>query len=133
MALAVLQTVLSGTISEASEMGYKNFRDSENRRWEVWLVLPSAAERRKNERRIAVRTSAVQYAGPERRKSPRRLNPFHQAFAVPRGYEHGWLCFECENGEKRRLAPIPDEWETSPDERLQVWCRLAIRVVKCGP
>src|SRR4051812_31254213 len=86
-------------------MGYRKFRDSENRRWEVWLVLPNAAERRKKERRVALPSAAVQYTGPERRKSSRRLNPFHQTFSVPRGYEQGWLCFESEEGEKRRLAP----------------------------
>ena len=114
-------------------MGYRNFRDSENRGWEVWLVVPTAAERRKKERRAAIGTSAATYSGPERRITPRRLNPFRRSFAVPARYEHGWLCFESENGEKRRLAPVPDDWEASSSERLEVWCRLAVRVVKCGP
>lgn len=109
-------------------MGYRNFRDSENRRWEVWLILPNAAERRKKERRVAVASSALQYTGPERRKTPLRLNPFRRSFAVPQGYERGWLCFESGDGEKRRLAPVPDDWEGSADERLEVWCRLANRV-----
>ncbi|GAC1419605.1 MAG: hypothetical protein NVSMB53_18500 [Gemmatimonadaceae bacterium] len=34
-------------------MGYRSFLDPENRRWEVWLVIPTAAERRKEERRDA--------------------------------------------------------------------------------
>ena len=32
----------------------------------------------------------------------------------------GWLCFE--GLEKRRLYPIPDRWEDSPDEDLWGMC-----------
>jgi hypothetical protein len=47
--------------------------------------------------------------------------------AVSSGLEQGWLSFT--SGEaRRRLAPIPKEWETSPDEELDRLCSTA-RVV----
>lgn len=115
-------------------MSYQNFRDPEKGRWDVWLVLPAAAERRKEERRAASAASAAAYTGIERRMTPsRRRISFPLGFAVQRGYENGWLCFESEQGEKRRLVPIPDSWERASSEQLWRWCMLAIRVVKCGP
>ncbi|MFL5612467.1 MAG: hypothetical protein ACJ796_02265 [Gemmatimonadaceae bacterium] len=36
----------------------------------------------------------------------------------------GWLAFECDEGERRRLAPIPDMpggWQTASDEQLRLW------------
>jgi hypothetical protein len=32
-------------------------------------------------------------------------------------YVQGWLCFECD-GEKRRLSPIPDNWQRLTDAEL---------------
>jgi hypothetical protein len=32
-------------------------------------------------------------------------------------YVQGWLCFECAS-EKRRLSPIPDEWQRLADAEL---------------
>lgn len=49
-------------------MSYRNFLDAENRRWEVWLVLPTAAERRKRDRRVATASRPASYKGQERRK-----------------------------------------------------------------
>lgn len=38
-------------------------------------------------------------------------------------FQHGWLAFECEAG-KRRLSPIPDEWEQLDDAGLrELWMR----------
>jgi hypothetical protein len=35
----------------------------------------------------------------------------------------GWLCFDC-GMERRRLAPIPADWENLPDGELsQMWAR----------
>lgn len=74
------------------------------------------------------------YLGVERRITPsRRVLPFRKLTAVQPGYENGWLCFESEAGEKRRLVPVPDGWENASSDRLTAWCRVAIRVVKCGP
>lgn len=37
---------------------------------------------------------------------------------LPEQYQHGWLCFESAT-EKRRLGPIPAEWQTVTDEVLR--------------
>lgn len=47
--------------------------------------------------------------------------------AVSTGLEQGWLSFTSATA-KRRLAPIPAEWESSPDPELERLCSAA-RVV----
>ena len=42
-------------------------------------------------------------------------------------YSGGWLCFESE-GEKRRLTPVPDEWERAGADALGGWLAGAIAV-----
>ena len=49
--------------------------------------------------------------------------------SLPQEWKEGWLTFECD-GEKRRLAPIPLEWETFPASRLEVMCRMAKPVTR---
>lgn len=39
----------------------------------------------------------------------------------------GWLLFLSENGEKRRLTPVPEGWAGLPDSGLESWCRRARR------
>jgi hypothetical protein len=34
------------------------------------------------------------------------------------GYENGWLSFETDGGEKRRLAPFPADWHGLDDAAL---------------
>ena len=42
------------------------------------------------------------------------------------GFAHGWLTFEHEpTSERRRLAPVPDDWETVSEERLLLMSRVA--------
>jgi hypothetical protein len=43
----------------------------------------------------------------------------------------GWLCFESAT-EKRRLLPIPPDWQTAPEERLRLLCRVATPVRKAS-
>lgn len=52
---------------------------------------------------------------------------------VGAGFETGWLCFESEDGEKRRLSPVPDDWEGAAMDKLWLWCRAAKEVAKCDP
>ena len=40
------------------------------------------------------------------------------------GLDSGWLCFEA-SLQKRRLTPIPDDWERCPVTRLEEYCRAA--------
>ena len=60
-------------------MGYRSFLDPKNRRWEVWLVMPTASERRKEERRVASGSSPAAYAGIERRTTPSRRKAHFRA------------------------------------------------------
>lgn len=47
--------------------------------------------------------------------------------SVPPPFRSGWLAFERE-GEKRRVAPIPPEWETMEEEQLGLLVRMAAPV-----
>ena len=112
-------------------MSYRTFLDSSGKRWEVWLVTPAAAERRKADRRAAA--AGGEGFEAERRHTPdRRKAPFRRSIAVASEYSQGWLCFESE-GEKRRLAPVPVGWKEAGPDRLSTWLQAARRVVKCGP
>lgn len=66
-------------------MALRDFQDSQGTRWTVWNVAPSFA--------LGSAFSNNGAAGHE-----------GQALA------EGWLCFESET-EKRRLAPVPEQWE----------------------
>jgi hypothetical protein len=113
-------------------VSYRTFLDSTGKRWEVWLVTPAAAERRRADRRAAA-AATEGFAGQERRITPeRRRAPFRRTVAVASEYSRGWLCFESE-GEKRRLAPVPPGWEEAGPDRMSTWLQAAKRVVKCGP
>ena len=117
-------------------MSYRTFVDSTGKRWEVWLVTPAAAERRKVDRRAGSSSSqtAQAYSGNlDRRKTPeRRRSPFLRKVAVASEFSQGWLCFESE-GDKRRLAPVPEGWNEAGPDRLSTWLQDAKRVVKCAP
>ena len=48
-------------------------------------------------------------------------------------YAQGWLTFESADA-LRRLVPIPPGWDAVPDERLELFCRLAAEVPRhTGP
>jgi hypothetical protein len=40
----------------------------------------------------------------------------------------GWLVFESNEGEKRRLSPYPPDWRTVTPFELERWCMKATRV-----
>jgi len=114
-------------------VSYRTFLDSTGKRWEVWLVTPAAAERRRADRRAASSSSEAYAGNPERRQTPeRRRSPFQRSVAVASEFSQGWLCFESE-GEKKRLAPVPVGWQEAGPDRLSSWLQAAKRVVKCGP
>ena len=50
--------------------------------------------------------------------------PYAGAVYDPR-LRAGWLTFESEGGERRRLVPIPRGWEEAHRERLELMCRAA--------
>lgn len=114
-------------------MSYRTFTDSGGKRWEVWLVTPAAAERRKVDRRVSKGSAETPGGLADRRHTPdRRRSPFRRQVVVSSEFSNGWLCFESE-GEKRRLAPVPDGWDEAGPDRLSMWLQAARRVVKCGP
>jgi hypothetical protein len=108
-------------------MSYRVFSDPGKKQWQVWHVTPASAERRKAERRqsASAHEQREKRTNGERRKS----GPFKRSY-VPTDFENGWLCFESEDGEKRRLAPIPEEWHALPDSRLWMLCRIAADVTR---
>jgi len=91
-------------------MAHREFTDSNGTRWEVWSVRPEYAERRRE-------------LHPDETPVERR---HRSEFRVPLGNQwvHGWLCFESDR-EKRRLAPVPDDWPELPPEKLERLCEAA--------
>ena len=53
------------------------------------------------------------------------------------GFDQGWLTFERINTDGtlplRRLVPIPADWESAPDDRLELMCRSADEVARPRP
>jgi hypothetical protein len=98
-------------------MPYRAFDDSTGKEWQVWDIVPRLNERRSGEPDRRVRTVVIPFA--DRRRDERRVATTTARRAVLRGsYAYGWLCFD--NGqEKRRLTPIPDDWTTCDDERIE--------------
>ncbi len=93
------------------------------------MVHPSSIERRKMERRTPVENAV--HLIEERVLGDRRSNAGTRG-AVATEFSTGWLCFASE-GEKRRLAPVPVNWMSANDSQVAEWCRIAKRVMKCGP
>jgi len=102
---------------------HRNFKDRDGKYWDVWIVHPSAAERRFVDRRA---NEVAKPGAVERRKGVDRRSGVRKSprASVAEEYAHGWLCFES-RGEKRRLAPVPQLWDRADDETLEKWCGLA--------
>ena len=88
-------------------MPLREFTDAEGVHWRVWDVHPRLEvvpeEGFGVERRVADAPELI----VERR---RRAEPHGQAGGA-------WLVFHS-GDEKRRLSPVPDDWEVCPAERL---------------
>ena len=102
-------------------MAVRAFRDRGGVQWTVWAVEPPYAERRS----ATDRRSGVDRRGPgphvppdvERRSGVERRKVSHRRNTPIPGYELGWLCFEG-GGQRRRLSPIPADWERCSCEAL---------------
>lgn len=84
---------------------------------------PSASERRFAQRRVVDddRTGAAdQRSGLDRRGGHGK----NARAPVAAEFAYGWLCFETV-GEKRRLAPVPADWDRADDETIEEWCCVA--------
>jgi hypothetical protein len=101
-------------------MAYRTFVDSHGTEWQAWDVLPRAVERRIADRRVC----RERLSFPERRRADRRQVNGRWT-PLTSGLRDGWLCFEAE-GTRRRLTPIPSDWEECPALALEGYCRLAV-------
>src|SRR5579872_3727791 len=96
-------------------MALREFTDSRGRRWMVWDVFPTLAERRHRN------------AGPPPGARERRRF-YEQRPRISEAMSRGWLTFESSDGERRRLAPIPDAvtgWHNADEDELRTWCAQA--------
>jgi hypothetical protein len=97
-------------------MAHRTFRDESGRAWDVWEVVPTAVERR-------IARTVTRPAVAERRRvhEPRVV--------VPERLQRGWLAFQC-GRERRRLSPIPVDWEDMTARELAELLHQADRRVK---
>jgi hypothetical protein len=80
-------------------MATRAFTDSAGAEWLIWHVTPGQHTRRAGR-------------GPS---------------TLPEELADGWLCFEGSAG-KRRFYPVPPDWETLADDKLEILCRAAVAV-----
>lgn len=92
----------------------REFIDLNGSRWVVWEVHPMLAERR--------------HGAPDTRPHPRVERRAHDRprAQVRAEYSDGWLVFECAT-ERRRVAPIPHEWEALAEHALAELCERGER------
>jgi hypothetical protein len=100
-------------------MPYRSFRDSSGVDWAAWDVVPQSTERRRAQRRQ--RSMSVNF--PERRRTERRTTAMRRP-TLSHGFAGGWLCFEG-RAERRRLTPIPPDWDRCGERQLEEYCRQA--------
>ena len=92
-------------------MPYREFQDPEGLVWNVWDVVPTLMDG-------LFETDS---------REPRAPQPRASHAPVEQSLSHGWLCFQ--HGEqKRRLAPIPDDWDQLPVQNLQTLLSAAVHV-----
>lgn len=96
-------------------MPYRTFADDHGRSWEVWDVRPERVERRGGERR---QERPTPWTGLERRVADDRRLKSEVRVRLSHLLADGWLVFKSDH-EKRRLSPIPANWESlrGPDLR----------------
>lgn len=78
-------------------MAHRTFHDEVGRSWDVWDVVPTAVERR-------IAQGAPRPPAVERRRVK------EARVVVPDRLQKGWLAFQS-GKERRRLTPIPTDWD----------------------
>ena len=116
-------------------MKYRAFDDYVGRHWEVWQTNPPRSDRRLTERRSNTDRRRVERTGAQERRhedrrgaSERRAQAQLRFPGIPQ-LEAGWLCFESE-GERKRLAPVPEAWENVDDMTLAALCNFASEEIR---
>ena len=109
-------------------MAYRTFVDGGGAYWQVWDSQPTKVERRVSsaDRRNLKR---FPWRGTERRSGTDRRVVSQRRITLSEGHGSGWLTFESLD-EKRRLIPIPNDWETASSAELRVLCARAKRIAK---
>ena len=95
-------------------MSHRQFLDTHGTLWTVWDVYPSLVERDLSH---ALRPKRAELSAA----------PTHAMLALDRQYDDGWLCFESIVG-KRRLAPVPQGWDSFASDALRALCDRALDV-----
>jgi hypothetical protein len=104
------------------------YNDSTGTEWQVWDIVPRIHERRNVEtadRRVEI--IPIAFADRRRVENARRSKSGIRRGYLRGSFAHGWLCFESQH-EKRRLSPIPNDWTSCDDDRLEAYSRSAERV-----
>lgn len=109
-------------------MGYRTFVDRDGSYWQVWDSQPTRVERRLrgSDRR---NHKPFQWKGTERRAGTDRRMSEQRRITLSQGYGGGWLTFESLD-EKRRLVPIPSQWDDLNQSELRALCDKAKRIAK---
>jgi len=93
---------------------HRTFKDLFGRTWDVWEVVP---------------TGLIKSAdGQETESTVSAAPPRHSRRAISGALSEGWLAFQWDH-ERRRLAPIPEDWVGLDDDALQ---RLLERSAPAG-
>lgn len=87
-------------------MAHRKVQDESGRWWDVWDTRPTIIDRRGGRERRA----------GNRPRSDRRQKAEPRVLVEPE-FRKGWLAFQS-GAEWRRLAPIPDSWESLSDRGL---------------
>ena len=94
-------------------MDDRTFTDVAGIVWRVWEVYPRLIERRLLRERRALRRSAIE----------RRHVPVGRP-TLPRQILGGWLAFQSMH-ERRRVLPVPGDWEELSDRELAALLALS--------
>jgi hypothetical protein len=95
------------TISAPLSSDTREFTDVLGNQWIVWEVYPRLIERRMLRERRSLRRGTLD----------RRHQPVGRA-TLPRQILGGWLAFQSSH-ERRRVSPVPDDWEELADRELR--------------
>ena len=99
-------------------MALRQYTDRNGTTWNVWNIpsqfTPGRSGQDRRQNRAAGHT-------PERRtRHDRRVRP-------ATGLEGGWVCFQA-GEEKRRLVPVPRDWDRCAEEEMERYLSRAVPV-----